>query len=69
MTTGDFIIALFCEVDEHMPGIPKHPHATLWPSAVVTLGLLHALKGVGNRALYRKFPPELRGEMRYKIQK
>jgi len=53
MTTVDFIIALFCEVDEHMPGIPKHPHATLWPSEVVTLGLLHALKGVGNRALYR----------------
>ena len=53
MTTVDFIIALFCEVDEHMPGIPKHPHATLWPSEVVTLGLLHALKGVGNRAFYR----------------
>ena len=53
MTTVDFIITLFCEVDEHMLGIPKHPHATLWPSEVVTLGLLHALKGVGNRALYR----------------
>ena len=53
MTTGDCIIALFCEVDAHMPGIPKHPHATLWPSEVVTLGLLHALTGVGNRALYR----------------
>ena len=53
MTTVDCIIALFCEVDEHMPGIPTHPHAPLWPSAVVTLGLLHALKGVGNRALYR----------------
>jgi len=36
-----------------MPGIRKHPHATLWPSEVVTLGLLHALKGVGNRAFYR----------------
>ena len=53
MTTVDFIIALFCEVDAHMPGLPKHLHATLWPSEVVTLGLLHALKGVGNRALYR----------------
>ena len=53
MTTVDFIIALFCEVDEHMPGIPKHPHATLWPSEIVTLGILHALKGVGNRAFYR----------------
>ena len=61
MTTVDFIITLFCEVDEHMPGIPKHPHATLWPSAVVTLGLLHALKGVGNRALYRWLTKDYRG--------
>jgi hypothetical protein len=28
-----------------MPDIPKHPHASLWPSEVVTLELLHALKG------------------------
>src|SRR6266478_7578127 len=53
MATLDFIIALFCQVDVHLQDIPKHPHATLWPSEVVTLGLLHALKGVGNRALYR----------------
>jgi hypothetical protein len=53
MTTTDFIIALFCQGEDHMPGIPKHPHATLWPSEVVTLGLLHALKGVRNRAFYR----------------
>ena len=53
MTTIDFITDLFCQVDDQMPGIPKHPHATLWPSEVVTLGLLHALKGVGNRAFYR----------------
>jgi len=53
MTTLDCITTLFCQVDDHMPGIPKHPHATLWPSEVVTLGLLHALKGVGNRAFYR----------------
>jgi len=49
----DFIIAFFCQVDDHMHDLPKHPHATLWPSEVVTLGLLHALKGVGNRAFYR----------------
>ncbi len=53
MTTIDFITALFCQVDDHVPGIPKHPEAHLWPSEVVTLGLLHALKGVGNRAFYR----------------
>ena len=48
-TTIDFITALFYEVDEQMGAIPKHPEAHLWPSEVVTLGLLHALKGVGNR--------------------
>src|SRR5262245_61062504 len=50
MTTTDFIIALFCKVDNHLHALPKHPHATLWPSEVVTLGLLRALKGAGNRA-------------------
>src|SRR6266849_6217550 len=53
MTTLEFITALFCQVDDHLPGIPKHPEAHLWPSEVVTLGLLHALKGGGNRAFYR----------------
>jgi hypothetical protein len=53
MTTWDFIIGLFCEVDEQLRAMPKHPAAHLWPSEVVTLGLLHALKGVGNRAFYR----------------
>src|SRR5229473_5778110 len=53
MTTLDFITALFCQVDDHLPGIPKHPEAHLWPSEIVTLGLLHARKGVGNRAFYR----------------
>jgi len=48
MTTVEFITALFSEVDEQMRAIPKHPEARLWPSEVVTLGLLHALKGVGN---------------------
>jgi hypothetical protein len=53
MTTVDFITALFSEVDDQLRAIPTHPEARLWPSEVVTLGLLHALKGVGNRALYR----------------
>jgi hypothetical protein len=53
MTTVEFITALFYEVDEQMGSLPKHPEAYLWPSEVVTLGLLHALKGVGNRAFYR----------------
>src|SRR5215470_38275 len=53
MITVDFITALFYEVDEQMGAIPKHPEAHLWPSEVLTLGLLHALKGVGNRPFYR----------------
>src|SRR5215813_12628128 len=52
-TTIDFITALFYEVDEQLGALPKHPEAYLWPSEVVTLGLLHALKGVGNRPFYR----------------
>src|SRR2546427_10044526 len=51
--TIDFITALFYEVDEQLRAIPKHPEAHLWPSEVVTLGLLHALKGVGNRPFSR----------------
>jgi hypothetical protein len=53
MITVEFITALFYEVDEQLRTIPKHPEAHLWPSEVVTLGLLHALKGVGNRPFYR----------------
>src|SRR5919198_5295481 len=53
MITLDFITALFYEIDEQLRAIPKHPEAHLWPSEVVTLGLLHALKGVGNRPFYR----------------
>src|SRR5256885_16179186 len=53
MITLDFITALFYEVDEQLRAIPKHPEARLWPSEVVTLGLLHALKGGGNRPFYR----------------
>jgi hypothetical protein len=53
MTTEDFISELFYRVDEAMTPVPKHAQARLWPSEVVTLGVLFALKGVGNRAFYR----------------
>src|SRR5256885_10989332 len=53
MTTQDFIIALFYAVDQEMLEVPKHPEAKLCPSAVVTLALLHAIKGGGTRASYR----------------
>ena len=53
MTTPDFIIALFYAVDQEMLDVPKHPDAKLYPSEVVTLALLHAMKGGGTRAFYR----------------
>jgi len=52
-TTIEFITALFYHVDEQLHDMPKHPEAHLWPSEVVTLGLLHALKGGENRPFYR----------------
>jgi hypothetical protein len=53
VTTIDFITELFCRVDDMLGKIPKHSQANLYPSEVVTLALLFALKGVGNRAFYR----------------
>ena len=53
MPTEEFIIAVYCRVDEVMGDEPKHPQAKLYPSEVVTLALLYALKGVGERAFYR----------------
>jgi len=53
MTTEDIIITIFCDVDSRMLGIAKHPQAKLWPSELVTIGLLAALKGGRFRAFYR----------------
>lgn len=53
MTTEDFIIELFVRIDDAMKGIRKHSQANLYPSEVVTLGILFSLKGVGTRAFYR----------------
>jgi hypothetical protein len=61
MTTVDFITELFCRVDDRMPTQPKHPQARLYPSELVTIGLLFAIKGVGNRAFYRWLARDYRG--------
>lgn len=56
MTTIDFITQLFCRVDDKLAQAhknQKHTKAKLYPSEVVTIALLFALKGVGNRAFYR----------------
>lgn len=61
MTTVDFITELFCKVHDQMAELPKHSQANLWPSEVTTIGLLHAVKGVGNRAFYRWLDHNHRG--------
>lgn len=53
MTTEDIIVNLFCWVDDHMQPMAKHPQAKLYPSELVTIGLLFALKGGYFRAFYR----------------
>jgi hypothetical protein len=53
MTTWDVLIALVYHVDEPLHDLPTPPAAPLWPSAMGTLGLLHALQGVGHRAFHR----------------
>lgn len=53
MTTVDFSIDLFCRVDKQLQRVRKHSKAKLYPSEVVTLALLYALKGSGTRAYWR----------------
>jgi hypothetical protein len=61
MTTEDFIIELFCRIDDAMKGTQKHSQSNLYPSEIVTLGILFALKGVGNRAFYRWLKRDYQG--------
>jgi len=63
MIPVEFLTALFYEVDEQRRPLPKHPAAHLWPSAVVTLGLLQALTGVGNRPFSRWLPHDSRPKL------
>ena len=60
MTTEDFISELFYRGDETMKDRPKQPLSHLWPSEIVTGGILFALKGVGKRAFYRWFSRDWR---------
>lgn len=56
LPTEDLIITLFCRVDDLLNERErncKHSQAKLFPSEVVTLALLFALKGTGPRAFYR----------------
>src|SRR2546422_3339292 len=53
MTTEDIILQIFCIVDDEMNEMPKHSQAKLYPSELVTIGILLALKGGHFRAFYR----------------
>ena len=53
MTTVDFITELFCPIDDRLDDKQKHSQAKLYPSEVVTLALLYALSGKGQRAFWR----------------
>jgi hypothetical protein len=47
------IIGLFWRVDDRLGPLPQGPGVLLHPSELVTLGLLYALKAMGQRAFYR----------------
>jgi hypothetical protein len=53
MTTEMIIIQIFCYVDDQMGDIRKHRQAKLYPSELVTIGILFALKGGHFRAFHR----------------
>lgn len=53
MSTEDFIIELFCRIDDTLQDVPKHSQAKLYPSEVVTLATVFTLKGGHGRPYYR----------------
>lgn len=53
MTTEDIIIHIFYHVDEQMKTARRVPQTHLYPSEIVTIGILFALKGGHFRAFYR----------------
>ncbi len=53
MRTEEIIIRLFCMVDDKLAPVNKRKNANLYPSEIVTIGILFTLKGVHYRAFYR----------------
>jgi hypothetical protein len=53
MTTDDIILHIFYFVATSLPAIPRHSQGKLYPSELVTIGILFALKGGYFRAFYR----------------
>ena len=46
MTTGDIILYIFILIDDSLPYIAMYSQATLYPSELVTIGILFSLKVV-----------------------
>ena len=53
MIMEDMIVRIFCFVDDSLPDIPRHSQAKLYPSELVTIGILFALRGGFFRTFYR----------------
>jgi hypothetical protein len=53
MTTEDIIIHIFCHVDDALGKVGKDARDKVYPSEVVSIGVLFALKGGRFRAFYR----------------
>jgi hypothetical protein len=53
MTTEMIIIHIFCRVDDGLKEAKRVPQTHLYPSEIVTIGILFALKGGHFRAFYR----------------
>ena len=52
MNITNLITELYCKIDDALPDVPQHPQAILALSEVVTIGILHAMKNVSQRAFY-----------------
>lgn len=54
LKSEDFIIKLFCQIDDAMgTTFERHAQSSLYPSELYTIGILFALKGIGERAFYQ----------------
>ena len=53
MRTEDIILRLFCMVDDKLGHVNKRRNAHLYPSEIVTIGILFTLKGVHCGSFYR----------------
>jgi hypothetical protein len=52
LTQEEFIAQLFCRVDDTLADLPKDPRSKLWPSELVTIGILFVLRGQSQRRFY-----------------